>query len=304
LLTIFNYLWGSINSNELASPLANFIAAISGISSAPPAPFGRRYPARLARPSDDSITLLSANLWHDYPKHRRQMERLEAFAQLVEQQNADIVMLQEVAHTSDLHADEWLAKRLRMSYFYSRANGNERAIGFEEGLAVLSRFPLGEPQHLSLGGDALPFTRRWALGVEVETHVGKLMAVSTHLALSPLHNKNQLARLRSWVAGMSGEVPVLIGGDFNAHESSAQINQTQHAWLDIFRQVNPHMDGTTFEREMPGRLKNLRLRFDYLFLQPGDVCWKTLHARHLFNPGRPHSDHRAVLARLAPIPCA
>lgn len=269
----------------------------------PPKPSGQDYrPPNMSRGSG-SITIMSANLWHDYPKHRRQMERLEAFAQLVEQQSADIVMLQEVARTPILHVDEWLAKRLKMSSFYSRANGSVQAIDFEEGLAVLSRYPLREPQHLGLGADVLPFTRRWALGVDVDTHVGKLRAVSTHLALSPMHNKNQLVRLRSWVASMPGEMPVLIGGDFNSHESSRQITQTQNAWLDIFRQVNPRVDGTTFERQMPWILKNLRLRFDYLFLRPGSACWKTLHARHLYNPGSPHSDHRAVLARLAPAPC-
>ena len=78
------------------------------------------------------LTVLSANLWHDWPRRRGWPQRLEALAQLVEAEGADIVLLQEVARTPALRADEWLARRLGMAYAYARANGHEAAIGFEE----------------------------------------------------------------------------------------------------------------------------------------------------------------------------
>jgi hypothetical protein len=43
-----------------------------------------------------------------------------------------------------------------------------------------------------------------------------------------------------------------------------------------------------------------RERLDYLFLQPGKPDWIILEARHLETEELPHSDHHAVLTRLAP----
>ena len=68
----------------------------------------------------------------------RQAQRLEGFAGMVKDENVDVILLQEVTHRSEYHVDQWLSERLGMAYVYSRANGHESGIGFEEGLAVLS----------------------------------------------------------------------------------------------------------------------------------------------------------------------
>ncbi len=70
------------------------------------------------------LTVLSANLWHDWPRFRRIKERLEDFARLAEREQADVILLQEVARTRAIRADEWLADRLGMVSVYSRANGH------------------------------------------------------------------------------------------------------------------------------------------------------------------------------------
>ena len=113
-------------------------------------------------------------------------------------------------------------------------------------------------------------------------------------------NTEQLAHLRAWVGEVAGARGALIGGDFNAHERSSHIAQTQRLWLDTFRHLHPHADGTTHELRWPGRLLLGRRRLDYIFLHPGERRWSVLEARHVDAPGGPHSDHRAVLARLAP----
>jgi endonuclease/exonuclease/phosphatase family metal-dependent hydrolase len=257
-------------------------------------------PTELTARQCETITVLSANLWHDWPRRREWPERLEAFARLVETEHADIVLLQEVARTPGLRADEWLARRLGMAYTYSRANGHETAIGFEEGLAVFSRFPVVTPFLRHLGARANPFVRRLALGAEVETPCGSLLAFSVHLGLLRRQNAEQLAHLRAWVGEVAGTRGALIGGDFNAHEHSPRIAQTQSIWLDTFRHLHPHADGTTHELRWPGKLLLRRHRLDYIFLHPGEHRWNVLEARHVDAPGGPHSDHRAVLARLAP----
>ena len=54
------------------------------------------------------LTIISANMWHDWPQRRRAEERLEAFANLVDEHKADVLLLQEVARTTNFWTDRWL----------------------------------------------------------------------------------------------------------------------------------------------------------------------------------------------------
>ena len=247
---------------------------------------------------DDAITVLSANLWHDWPRHRRLPQRLEAFARLVETEEVDILLLQEVAHTPDVRTDQWLAERLQMAYVYSRANGHHGGIGFEEGLAVFSRFPLKAPRLQQLEPSFKPFVRRLVLGAEVETPQVELPVFSVHLSLLPSHNAAQVQLLQDWVTSIAGDRSAFIGGDFNATEHAAQITDMQQTWLDVFRHIHPKTEGATHELRLFSRSRARRRRLDYIFLSPGDRRWRVLEACHLDAPDGPHSDHRAVLARL------
>ena len=122
--------------------------------------------------------------------------RLEFFIRLVEQENVDILLLQEIARTPKLKVDEWLADRLNMSYVYSRANGSTH-IGFEEGLGVFSRFKMKRfPFVRQVSRLTNPFVRRLALGVEVDTPCGEILAFSVHLGLLRKQNAQQLLELR------------------------------------------------------------------------------------------------------------
>jgi endonuclease/exonuclease/phosphatase family metal-dependent hydrolase len=226
---------------------------------------------------------------------------MDTFARLVEAENADVILLQEVARTPELHVDEWLAERLDMAYVYSRANGH-KTIGFEEGLAVFSRFPLGNAYLKQLGDKTNPFVHRLALGALLETPCGNMLTFSTHLGIGRRRNGNQMAHLRNWISELGNEFPVLIGGDFNAHETETQIQTTQSTWIDTFRHKNPTADGTTHELHWPWGGVFRRHRLDYIFLQPGSINWIVLESRHLQVKDGPHSDHRAVLTRLKPVP--
>jgi endonuclease/exonuclease/phosphatase family metal-dependent hydrolase len=246
------------------------------------------------------LTVLSANLWHDWPRHRRWSERLEAFAQLAETVEADVLLLQEVARTPGLRADGWLAERLGFAMTFARANGDLGAIGFEEGPAILSRFALADVHLHQLSHGHNPLARRVALAAHAETPFGRLLVVSTHLGLIQRHNAGQIRRLRSWVAEVSAGSTAIIGGDFNAPEHRTEIAQTRRTWTDTFSHVHPHAKGITHTRRLLwGR--PLHRRLDYIFIQqPTSNNWDVVESSHLDAPGGPHSDHRAVLARLGP----
>ncbi len=247
--------------------------------------------------SEEHITILTANLWHDWPRRRRLRERLECFVDLVKSEEADIVLLQELARTPEFAADEWLSSQLGMAYVYSRANGHAHGIGFEEGLAVFSRFPLRKPRLAQLSDQRNIFTRRIALGTSVETTWGEFIAFSVHLGINGRQNENQFSRLISWVEKQSGNIPAVIGGDFNAHEHTRQVRNAQKSWQDTYRRINPGADGYTHEIQWPwgGILK--RSRLDYLFYKKGDQTWNIFEARKLDMSDCPISDHKPVLIK-------
>lgn len=245
------------------------------------------------------ITVLSSNLWHDWPRYRGLTERLEAFAEIVEQENVDVLLLQEVARVNGFKADEWLAQRLGMAFVYSRSNGH-RAIGFEEGLAIFSRFPISEPQLRQLSNSSNPFVRRAVLGADVETPCGGVRAYTVHLGIRRKDNHRQQVLLHQILGETSPRILTLVGGDFNAHETSRQIQHTRANWLDTFRHLHPAADGHTHTIRLPWGWVLRRHRLDYIFLLPGEESWRVVETRHLSTPGKGHSDHHAVLTRLMP----
>ena len=248
----------------------------------------------------ESMTVMSANLWHDWPRFKDLEKRLWAFAELVELERVDLLLLQEVARTSTFHADQWLADRLHMAYAYSRANGSQK-IGFEEGLGVYSRFPLRQLPHIRQMGQAHnPFSRRLALGVEVDTPCGDILAFSVHLGLMRRHNSNQLRELHHWVKEISSGRSAIIAGDFNAAEHTHQIKRVRLQWQDAFRVIHEHGHSPTHEIHWPWGGVFLSHRLDYIFLQPGSPSWNVVDVRHVDAPTGRHSDHRAVLAKIVP----
>ena len=289
----------SLPGFRILLPLARRVA---GVTEAPGRVSVRALPLQeTSLQSCQRLTVVSANLWHDWPKRRRAVERLEAFARLVEENQVDVLLLQEVARTTDFWTDQWLAQRLGMAYVYSRANGHLNGIGFEEGLAVFSRYPLRQPVLRQLSPANNPFVHRLALGAQIQSPCGNLLAFSVHLGLVGKQNASVAVRLRDWVDNVSKESPALVGGDFNAGESSRQIKQLQRSWLDTFRHINPFADGVTHELHWPWGRVMQRARLDYIFLKAKREHWKVLEAHHLETPGDRHSDHRAVLLRLAPV---
>lgn len=260
------------------------------------------YPA--APENCEQLTVLSANLWHDWPRHRGLERRLEAFARLVEAERADLILVQELARTPSLRADDWLARRLNFAYTYTRANGSAR-IGFEEGLGVFSRFPLKRLPHLrQVGRTCNPFVRRLVLGAEVDTPCGEVMAFSVHLGLLRKQNAAQLRELQTWVSHVTAGRAAIIAGDFNAPEHTRQIQRARDHWQDTFREIHQHGHVATHEIRWPWGGVIFRHRLDYIFLQPGQPAWKVVDVSHVDSPEGAHSDHRAVLARLVPVHAA
>jgi endonuclease/exonuclease/phosphatase family metal-dependent hydrolase len=241
-----------------------------------------------------SLKVISANLCHPWPRLQRGEERLQQFLQLVQDHQADLLILQEVWGTRRYQVHAWLAERLAMNAVYVRTNGDYLQIGFEEGLAILSRYPLLPKGSKILRSSLHPFARRQALAATVKTPGGDLLAVSTHLSISPWCNRRQVQELIEWVEKQSSHA--IIGGDFNAPETASRIALLKQRWMDTLRHVHPvHADPTTHQIAVPF-VGKLRLRLDYLFLYQKEKLWQILNAgkeaRYSF------SDHAAVWTHL------
>lgn len=244
-----------------------------------------------------TITFMSANLWHDWPRKRGLKSRLSCLVEIIEKEKVDILLLQELSRTSEFHVDQWLSDRLGMAYIYSRTNGNAAEIDFEEGLAIFSRFPIKNHRLAQLSDQSIPFSRRMALGTSVESSLGDFDVYSVHLGLSGHQNKKQFFRLREWVDRNSKLTPAVIGGDFNAGENSPQVREASEFWNDSYRSKNPNRNEYSHELRWPwGGVIN-RSRIDYLFMRQGNNSWNIESARHISSENCPLSDHRPVIVR-------
>jgi endonuclease/exonuclease/phosphatase family metal-dependent hydrolase len=128
---------------------------------------------------------------------------------------ADILLLQEVVDAPQAHVADEVAAALGMHAVFApafRLNGQ-----FEEGLAILSRYPLGEKTVTGLPHNQLHFhTRvRIVLTAATESPLGPVGIVNTHL--DNRINASAKRRQLDLVWETAGKYPgaCIIGGDFN-----------------------------------------------------------------------------------------
>lgn len=243
------------------------------------------------------ITILSANLLHTWPKRNFPYDRLQNFVELVKEKQADILLLQEVMNTGIHQVHGWLADQLQMNVAYARTNGDRQLLRFEEGVAVLSRFPILQTEQKYLKSAFHPFVHRQALAAQIATPCGKILAISTHLSITPWQNRHQIEQIQSWIEGQDHST--VLGGDFNAAEHTRRIARIQQIWIDTLRKINPTLtQAFTHSLNLPFR-KKIQQRLDYIFLIQPQPKWAILASgidqHYLF------SDHLAVWTQLAPI---
>jgi endonuclease/exonuclease/phosphatase family metal-dependent hydrolase len=214
------------------------------------------------------LRVLSLNVLHGFPDFDALDERLELIAREIQTHDADVVCLQEVPWTPLLgSAAAWLAERTGMNHVSFRANGNRHAILFEEGAAILSRFPLHGAQARELTPRAGFFEQRIALYARVDTSQGELGVVSTHLTNgAPETNRKQARALQNFVAQRAGPAFV-VAGDLNAQPGSPQIRALASVWVDSFAVARPGVAGPTCcHAGIRAPPAPLRQRIDYLFV--------------------------------------
>ncbi len=218
--------------------------------------------------SPGPMRVVGLNVLHDFPRFAQLDGRIGLVAEEIRRLDADVVLLEEVPWTPETGgAAAELARRTGLNHLFLRANGNRRAILFEEGEAILSRFPMRDPVSVRLPRGTSFFEHRIALAATVDTPWGPVGAVVTHLSGgSASASAAQVAALRRFVG--DPRHPVLVGGDFNATDASAPIRVLAREWTDVLASASPPDTGPTCcvqdTTAPPGTA--LRDRIDYLWL--------------------------------------
>ncbi|HSJ53071.1 MAG TPA: endonuclease/exonuclease/phosphatase family protein [Anaerolineae bacterium] len=217
------------------------------------------------------LRVMSLNVLHGFPEFEHLPRRLDLVAAEIRRQDADIVCLQEVPWTRRLgNGAEYLAGRTGLNFLYLRANGNRGTILFEEGEAILSRYPLRAPAFVELEPRAGFFEHRMVLHATAVTPWGDVRVFATHLTAGDAAiNRGQAASLEAFVAA-TGSGPAIVAGDLNAREDSPQIQALARGWIDTYRFANPGDAGPTCcIDDLAAESEPLEKRIDYLFLVPG-----------------------------------
>ena len=277
-----------------------------------------------AEPADrpTPLRVVTYNLLHDgagsgFLDGRTHLEeRLDMAIRELKALDPDIVALQE-ASDSRRHGSvpERLAKALGFHVVFEAATEHVfglapldwllvAVMGFREGSAILSRFPI-----TSSGVHRLPRCTKWLeprilLETTISTMSGPLRVYSTHTGRG---DECQLERVGEIVRDRQGDGVSMLMGDFNTPETSKAITilRSDASFIDAFRTVNPDIDGPTVWQRIDSPEPTASRRVDFILLLNGQTSKASVRSSRLvFNkPGRLSdgrvlwpSDHYGVLA--------
>jgi len=277
-----------------------------------------------AEPNDHvrPLRVVTYNLLHDgalsgFLDGRTHLEeRLEMAIRELKALDPDIVAVQE-ASDSRRHGNvpERLAEALGFHVVFEPATEHvfglwplDRLLvgvmGFREGSAILSRFPI-----TSSDVHNLPRCKKWLeprilLQATLSTIWGPLHVFSTHTGREI---ECQMERVGEIVRDHLAAGPSLLMGDFNTPETSRVLTtlRKEAGFIDAFRIVNPERNGATVWQRIESPQSTASRRVDFILLLNGRDSTASVRSSRVVldrpgqlpdgNPLWP-SDHYGVLA--------
>lgn len=223
------------------------------------------------RPSP-CFNIMSANLWN----YNHWESRKQVLAEEILRVSPDVIGFQEVRarkvspHNQSRSQVFELAKLLGPGYQFEYRPSMEFAESsseyVHEGLAIFSKFPILETASLALSRDSHDsndFHQRMVLRAKLDTPVGPVYFMTTHLSLSAKARKRTLPEIGQWTQHL--QEPLVLLGDFNAQfQGDDNPLETEFGFEDAWKakqQPQQQDPGWTFNSWDP------KSRIDYILVR-------------------------------------
>jgi endonuclease/exonuclease/phosphatase family metal-dependent hydrolase len=227
-------------------------------------------------------------------------QRSEArIAEVIAEMSVDVVALQELdlGRRRSAGADQTKIIADQLGW-YSHFHPAMRREDEHYGNAILSRYELTFQRAVELPGTPPFFCRenRVAIEASVETNLGKVNVVNTHLGLGWRERlvQTQLFTNAEWRAAIANDTPLILLGDFNSMRGSRPYRTLNRHLRDVRELIATKKPIRTFPTRLP------LLAVDHIFVnqavQPVSV---TVHRSPL---ARIASDHFPLVAEFVLSP--
>jgi endonuclease/exonuclease/phosphatase family metal-dependent hydrolase len=266
-----------------------------------------------------TLRVVTLNLWGD---NGPWADRLALVGDELAALTPDVVTLQEVRDVPGRVPNQAavLAERLGFRYVFAESTAWG---GGREGLAVVSRFPIGEHEARPLP-HSTETEGRIVLSARIDTDDGQIWVHTTHLSFRESEGANredQVLFVDEVVTAHKNDNIQIVTGDFNASPPYDEIRWMtglctlggrRVAYQDAWERLYPGLPGLTWASANPyvATMYWLRpdRRLDYVFVTPMRRDRRgTIHAVHVVldkenAAGIRASDHYGVLADIQIVP--
>ena len=186
-------------------------------------------------------------------------------AEVIAEMSVDIVALQELdlgrRRSAGANQTKMIAEQLG---WYSHFHPAMRRDDEHYGNAIISRYELNVRRAVELPGRAPFFCRenRAVIEAEIETNLGKVRVINTHLGLGWRERfvQAQLFTSGEWRAAIGGDTPVILLGDFNSLRGSRPYRTLNQHLRDVRELIEATGSVPTFPTRFP------MLAVDHIFV--------------------------------------
>ena len=180
----------------------------------------------------------------------------ERIAEVIAEMSVDIVALQELdlgrRRSAGANQTKMIAEQLG---WYSHFHPAMRRDDEHYGNAIISRYELNVRRAVELPGRPPFFCRenRAVMEAEIETNLGKVRVINTHLGLGWRERfvQAQLFTSGEWRLAIADDTPVILLGDFNSLRGSRPYRTLNRHLHDVRELIPPTGPLPTFPTRFP-----------------------------------------------------
>ncbi len=194
--------------------------------------------------------------------------RTQLVIDAINAEQPDLIAFQEVVSSASVpNRAEFIANATGYEWAWQMEYS---AVIYDEGIAVLSKWPIVDTASVELPHKDLVLVTRFALGARVTTPAGPVGFYSTHMTVggSEEQSADQAAKAYEFITQRSGTTPAFFAGDLNAEPETPSMRflrgETDHGgvtgnFVDLWLATNPDDVGYTIDAEDPNK------RIDYIY---------------------------------------